>query len=129
MSAAFKLNDLISFDRNRNLKAGNKISAGRMISKDECLSLCPVLNQRMMTGGGLFFDAQVQNPSRLNLAVLLSAVKSGAVAANYVRVNHKDSGKETMSSVYVLVTSSVDIPFSSSAARGQLCGPLGRSSP
>ena len=40
-----------------------------------------------MTGGGLFFDAQVQNPSRLNLAVLLSAVKSGAVAANYVRVN------------------------------------------
>ena len=87
MSAAFKLNDLISFDRNRNLKAGNKISAGRMISKDECLRLCPVLNQRMMTGGGLFFDAQVQNPSRLNLAVLLSAVKSGAVAANYARVN------------------------------------------
>jgi glycerol-3-phosphate dehydrogenase len=87
MSAAFKLNDLISFDRNRNLKDGNKISAGRVISKHECLSLCPVLNQSMMTGGGLFFDAQVQNPSRLNLAVLLSAVQSGAVAANYVSAN------------------------------------------
>ena len=84
MSAALKLNDLISFDRNRNLKVRNKIPAGRVISKDECLNLCPVLNQRMMTGGALFFDAQVQNPARLNLAVLLSAVQSGATAANYV---------------------------------------------
>lgn len=86
MSTALKLNDLISLDRNQHIEAKNKIPPGRVISKDECLSLCPGLDQRNLTGGALFFDAQVYNADRLNLSLLLSAAKDGADLANYCEV-------------------------------------------
>jgi glycerol-3-phosphate dehydrogenase len=83
-SAALKLNDLIGIDRNRYLRRETRIPAGRVVSRAECLRLCPELDQPRMTGGALFFDGQVHNPDRLNLALLMSAVKAGAEAANYV---------------------------------------------
>ncbi len=85
--AALKLNDLISFDRNRNLEHQKRIPRGRMLSKAECLQLCPGLAQRGLTGGALYFDGQVYNPDRLNLSLLLSAAGAGADLANYVQVN------------------------------------------
>jgi len=42
--AAMKLNDLVSFDRNQNLPSDKKIPNGRIISKAECLKLCPTLD-------------------------------------------------------------------------------------
>ncbi len=39
-----------------------------------------------MNGGALFFDAQVDNPDRLNLSVLFSAAEAGADFANYVEM-------------------------------------------
>lgn len=85
--AALKLNDLISFDRNRNLVHQKRISRGRVLSKAECLQLCPGLDQKDLTGGALYFDGQVYNPDRLNLSLLLSAASAGADLANYVQVN------------------------------------------
>lgn len=84
MSIALKLNDLISLDRNRNLEPHKRIPRGRVISKTECLELCPDFDQRELTGGVLFFDGQVDNPNRLNLALLISAARAGADALNYV---------------------------------------------
>ena len=84
LSLALKLNDLIGADRNRNLDSGNKIPPGRVISKAECATLCPGLDQQDITGGAIYFDGQVTNPDRLNLALLISAVQAGAHVANYV---------------------------------------------
>jgi len=84
LSLALKLNDLIGADRNRNLDSGNKIPQGRVISKAECATLCPGLDQQDITGGAIYFDGQVTNPDRLNLALLISAVQAGAHVANYV---------------------------------------------
>jgi glycerol-3-phosphate dehydrogenase len=86
MSLACIANDLISADRNRQLKPHKKIPRGRVISKAECLQLCPELDQRDLTGAAIYYDAQVYNPDRLNLSLLLSAMKTGADAANYAQV-------------------------------------------
>ena len=84
MSAALKLNDWVSADRNRDLPARQQIPAGRVISRAECLDICSGLDQPDITGGALFCDAQIENPGRLNLALLRSAVDAGAEVANYV---------------------------------------------
>jgi glycerol-3-phosphate dehydrogenase len=86
MAVALKLNDLISFDRNRGLDPERIIPPGRVISPGECVQLCPKLNQNGLSGGAIFFDAQVYNTDRLTLSHLLSAARDGADMANYVRV-------------------------------------------
>jgi glycerol-3-phosphate dehydrogenase len=84
-ATALKLNDLISFDRNRDLDRHKIIPPGRLISPDHCRQLCPLLDPTGLTGAALFHDAQVHNADRLNLSLLLSAMKAGADAANYAQ--------------------------------------------
>ncbi|MBX2998270.1 MAG: glycerol-3-phosphate dehydrogenase/oxidase [Caldilineaceae bacterium] len=86
MRVALKLNDLISFDRNRGLEIGQSIPNGRMLSKEEVLQRCPGLNAKRLTGGALFYDAQVHNSERLILSILHAAAEAGADLANYTRV-------------------------------------------
>ena len=73
LRAALQLNDLIGFDRNRNLEPQQSIPRGRIISKGECLQLCPHLVRSDLLAAALFFDAQVYSSARLTLAFLLSA--------------------------------------------------------
>jgi glycerol-3-phosphate dehydrogenase len=86
MAVALRLNDLIGFDRNRDLSAEKNIPPGRILSKKECLAYCPDLLQQDLTGAAFFFDGQVRNTERLILSLLLSAARSGAVLVNYARV-------------------------------------------
>jgi glycerol-3-phosphate dehydrogenase len=86
MWAALHVNDSIAFDRNRKLSRRHRIPPGRVISRAECLNLCPGMDRRDLTGGALFFDAQVHNPDRLTLTILQAAAEAGADLANYVEV-------------------------------------------
>ena len=86
MALALKMNDLISFDRNRELEPHKRIPRGRILSKPECLRICPSLDHRDLTGGALFYDAQVYTPDRLNLSFLFSGAEAGAEFANYVKM-------------------------------------------
>jgi glycerol-3-phosphate dehydrogenase len=84
---ALAANDLVSISRNRGIEPGRAIPPGRVVSRDECLSLFPgFLPGHGLTGGALWYDAQVRHPERLTLSFLRSAVQRGAAAANYVRV-------------------------------------------
>jgi glycerol-3-phosphate dehydrogenase len=85
-ATALKLNDLIGFDRNRDLDPRKIIPPGRLISPAQCRQLCPLLDSTGLTGAALFHDAQVHNADRLNLSFLLSAMKAGANVANYAQV-------------------------------------------
>ncbi len=85
--AAFRLYDLIAADRNLSLRdPARRISSGRLLTRAECLTLFPGLEQAGLTGAGVFEDGQMFNPPRLALSFLLSAIEAGAVAANYVGV-------------------------------------------
>lgn len=84
LSAAIRLNDALSFDRNRGLDDSRHIPAAHMISKAETLELAPGIAPHGLTGGCVFYDAQAYNTERLTLAFLKSAENIGAALANYV---------------------------------------------
>lgn len=86
LSIALKLNDLVSFDRNRLSDKQKHLPKGRVVSKTECQQLVPGLTIEGLTGGAVFHDAQVYNSERLTLAFLHSAVAQGADVSNYTKV-------------------------------------------
>ncbi|MGH7676272.1 MAG: FAD-dependent oxidoreductase, partial [Gemmatimonadales bacterium] len=87
LGAGFALYDLLAADRNRDVTdPDQRIPRGQMLSRVEVLELFPNLESNGLTGGGLFYDAQMRNPPRLALAFLRAAADAGAHAANYVEV-------------------------------------------
>ena len=86
LSVALFLNDLISCDRNWIKDPQKHIPNGRIFSKQECQSLLPGISSQGLTGGALFYDAQVYNSERLTISFLRKAQQTGAAVANYVEV-------------------------------------------
>ena len=86
LSLALKINDLISFDRNRLKDPEKYIPRGRLISRTECIQLLPGIEEEGLTGGALWYDCQMYNSERLILSILRSASEAGADVANYVEV-------------------------------------------
>ena len=87
LGAALALNDLASRARNQDLDPTRLIPNGRLVSRDECLRLFPGFAAEGLTGGALWYDAQLLHPERLTLSFVQAAADRGAVAANYVRVD------------------------------------------
>lgn len=81
---ALLVNDLVSWDRNRDARADKRLPPGRALSREECLKLAPDLESDGLTGGALWHDAQMYNSDRLTLSFVLSAAREGAVVANFV---------------------------------------------
>lgn len=86
MAVALAANDLVSYDRNRRMDLQKHLPNGRIVSRDECLQSLPGIATDGITGGAIWYDAQVYNSERLLLAIILSAVEAGAEVANYVEV-------------------------------------------
>jgi glycerol-3-phosphate dehydrogenase len=78
------LYDLLTCDRNRGLQDERKVPWGRLLSRTKVLKLFPGIKKEGLTGGALFHDGQMYNPSRLAISFLRSAINKGADAANYV---------------------------------------------
>ncbi|MEM9914613.1 MAG: glycerol-3-phosphate dehydrogenase/oxidase [Planctomycetota bacterium] len=87
MRIALKMNDIVSFDRNRGLPDSKQLGHGHVISKADCLAQAPGLDPDDVTGGAVFHDGQIVNSERLVLAVVQSAAAAGAVVANHVEVS------------------------------------------
>lgn len=83
--AALLANDVIGFDRNRLSDPQKRIPNGRTMSSRELKELIPGYDKHNLNGGALWFDCQCVNTERLLLAYVISAVKKGADAANYVK--------------------------------------------
>jgi glycerol-3-phosphate dehydrogenase len=84
---ALGLNDLLSLYRNRGLDPARRIPVGRLVSRDQCRRLFPTVHSSGLTGGALWFDAQMLHPERLTFSFVRAATRQGAVAANYLRVD------------------------------------------
>ncbi len=84
MFVALKINDLVSFDRNSLPDPQKRLPAGKIISKKECLGMIPGVDEENLTGGAIWYDAQLYNSERFIFSVLRSATDAGAVAVNYV---------------------------------------------
>ncbi len=86
LGAALSLNDAFSLTRNRRLDASHRIPRGRLLSRRECLRLFQGFEAQEVTGGALWYDAQMEHPERLTLSFLLAAASRGAAVANYAEV-------------------------------------------
>lgn len=82
---AFRLYDLLSLDQKKLADPQKNIPAGRIVTIRQCKDLFPDMDEQDLTGGALFYDAFIHNPSRLCLSFLRSAQKKGAVIANYAQ--------------------------------------------
>ncbi len=85
MRVALRLNDTIGWKRNEGQVKGRELPPSRILSKADCLQMLPGLDPAGITGGALWYDAQIFNTERFLLSVLQSAVALGATAANYVK--------------------------------------------
>jgi glycerol-3-phosphate dehydrogenase len=79
------INDLISFDRNRSIDSQKHIPGSRILSKEEFLRKVPLYEMKDLTGGAMWYDAQMYSSERLLLSVVLSAAQQGSLVANYVK--------------------------------------------
>lgn len=84
MRAALAVNDLFSWDRNRDAPPDRQIPSARALSRRETVELVPELDRRTLTGGVMFYDAQAYSTERLVLAVVVGAAGAGATVANHV---------------------------------------------
>lgn len=86
MSIALWLNDRVGFDRNRLPDTEKHLAPGRLVSRAECLDLAPGVRKEGLTGGAIWYDAQMANSERMTLSFVLSAAKAGAQVANHLEV-------------------------------------------
>ncbi len=83
LAAGLVLNDLLAFDRNSALSDGQRIPRGRVLSREEALTLVPGMPKEGLTGAALWHDAQVASSERLTLAFVRAAVDAGALVVNH----------------------------------------------
>ena len=84
MLAGLILNEIFSFDRNRNLTdAARRLPMGRILGRRRARELVPALAGKPLSAGVAFYDAQMLNSDRLTLSFALSASEQGAVLANF----------------------------------------------
>lgn len=87
LAAAFLLFNGLTWDRNSGLvDPARRILSARLISPRQVLDWHPCIDDRQLTGGGLFWDGQLSNPPRLVWELLRTAGRAGAVVANYCEV-------------------------------------------
>jgi len=102
LSIAMKLNDLISFDRNSEIKNECFIPPGKIISKQEIEKIIPDIDTEGISGGAVWYESVALNTERLLFEFLHEAFENGATLANYVKAVSYSLEKEKISAVNVI---------------------------
>jgi glycerol-3-phosphate dehydrogenase len=85
LQTALRLSDLIGYDRNDFLDPQKWLPASQVLSKGDFLARVPGLKSQDVTGGAMWYDAQMYSSERLLFSVVRSAHQQGAVVANYIQ--------------------------------------------
>ena len=85
LRAALWVNDLVSADRNQAVAPDHTLPGGAILGKAEFDALYPGLCIPGYDGAAAWYDGICLNTERLQLAVVMAAVTSGAQVANYLR--------------------------------------------
>lgn len=84
MQFALELNEILSFDKNFNLPQQDQIPRYQMLSKQKFLSQFPKFKDTPnLTGAFQYYDCQIDDPIRLNYALIQYAKNLGGIALNY----------------------------------------------
>lgn len=80
------LYDILSFDKGWTWDTGKRISLHKTLPKERVLELEPLVKKEGLTGASVYSDCVSIFPERLTLAFIKSAVRNGALVANYAEV-------------------------------------------
>jgi glycerol-3-phosphate dehydrogenase len=84
LAVAFAALGALTADRNRGITdPARRVPPARLVSRRDVLAWFPDVDPAGLTGGGVFWDGQMYNPPRLVWTFIRSAMRAGAVAANY----------------------------------------------
>src|SRR5262245_36011697 len=78
MKAAFAIDSLVGFDRNRRLDTRHLLPPGRVISRRACRALSAETGPSTAGTGALWYDYVTLDSERLTLAFAIGAVDDGA---------------------------------------------------
>lgn len=78
------LNELAGSSRGGPADPERRIPRGRLLAREEMRALCPGADDRGLTAGALWWDAQAWSTERLLVAFLAAAAQGGAALANHV---------------------------------------------
>ena len=85
LGAGFLAYDALTVGKNRAIVDRSRhIPSASFMSRTEVLNRIDGVKSDKLTGAAVFHDAQMYHPPRLVLAFVLSAIREGAVALNYV---------------------------------------------
>lgn len=80
------LYDILSLDKAFTWDKTKKLFFHKSISAKKTRLLEPCIQEMKLTGSSIYYDCQNINPERLTLSILKSAMRNGAKAANYAKV-------------------------------------------
>ena len=87
MRAGMYLYDVLSYDKGRTWDRSKRLPNHRALSRKQVLAQEGAVRPEKLNGGFVYYDCLSAFPERLTLAFVKSAVKYGAKAANYLRVD------------------------------------------
>lgn len=85
LRAGFRVYDAVGRARNAGVTAELHIPNTRLESMAATRRLFPGIDERGLTGGGLWYDYQTRHPDRLTWTVALAAEQAGARLVNYAQ--------------------------------------------
>src|SRR5690606_34567576 len=102
LGAGMLVYDALTLDRNFGIRDdARRIPLTRFLGRERIMELFPGIPHRDLTGGAMFWDGQMYNPTRLVLAFVRSAVENGAVAMNYASAEDFELSDTAVESVKV----------------------------
>ena len=87
MACGLLANDILAIDRNRLSDPHKYVPGSHTMSSKKVKELIPGYDKYNMNGGALWYDCQAYNTERFALHFVISAVKQGLNAANYVKAD------------------------------------------
>lgn len=85
MRIALAITDLVGRDRHDGIADAHlRLPDGRVVSRGECLRANPVIADRDVTGGAIWYDYQMRHAERIVVGAAASAAALGAVVGTYV---------------------------------------------
>lgn len=102
LRVALTLNDLLSLDRNQGLPEGARLPSGRILGRTETQEQFPSVRQEGLQGAALWYDYRMLSSERILIEMLHSAIRLGAVTANYIQATNYISNRGKIESVLVV---------------------------
>lgn len=101
LRAGLVLYDLLSFDRNRGMRADKILPGHDALSPAQAVAAEPLLEGAVNAGALRYYDCQMHTPERLALEFLAGAVANGAQIANYAQVLRLNGTADRVNGVHV----------------------------